>query len=369
MVELFLRALFLLVCASIGYQVIPYWEGWENAEQVGLIAGLVVAVAVIVVEVLLSKRPIQSISAIVFGLITGFLVALLFGKIAELVISQKFIDDGHFVGSREMLLGQVQIGLYVICSYLAILVLYKTQDRFRFIIPYVEFQKEEKGSRPILVDTSAVIDGRLMDLCDTRILDTVLIIPKFVLQELQHVADSGDRLRRNRGRRGLEMLQRLQRDDRVTVQIHDGRSARGSTVDSKLVSLAAQLQARILTCDYNLSKLAEIQNVDAVNLNDLTNALRPIVLPGEDVSLKIIRPGDEAGQGVGYMADGTMVVVEQGREKVGQTASVIVTSTLQTNAGRMVFGRVRHEGSDSSGGDKGDGKRQTHGGKKGKHSR
>jgi uncharacterized protein YacL len=164
------------------------------------------------------------------------------------------------------------------------------------------------------------------------------------------------------------MLQRLQRDERISVQIHDGRSARGSTVDSKLVSLAAQLQARILTCDYNLSKLAEIQNVDAVNLNDLTNALRPVVLPGEEIALKIIRPGDEPGQGVGYMSDGTMVVVEQAREKINRTVNMVVTSTLQTSAGRMVFGRLRHDGPPDQA--RSEEKRQNHGAsRKAKHAK
>jgi uncharacterized protein YacL len=365
MTQMIMRALFLLACASIGYQVAPYWGG--NAWS-GILLGLAVALVIIVLEILLSKRPIQSISAIVFGLITGFLLALLLNEIAKLVITQEFVDRLGAYGREETIRGQVQIALYVICCFFAIMVIYKTRDRFRFIIPYVEFQKEEKGTRPILIDTSAIIDGRLSDLCDTRIFDTVLIVPKFVLQELQHVADSGDRLRRNRGRRGLEMLQRLQRDERISVQIHDGRSARGSTVDSKLVSLAAQLQARILTCDYNLSKLAEIQNVDAVNLNDLTNALRPVVLPGEEIALKIIRPGDEPGQGVGYMSDGTMVVVEQAREKINRTVNMVVTSTLQTSAGRMVFGRLRHDGPPDQA--RSEEKRQNHGAsRKAKHAK
>jgi len=224
----------------------------------------------------------------------------------------------------------VQLSLAMICCYVCVMVIYKTRDNFRFIIPYVEFQKEEKGARPVILDTSAIIDGRLSDLCETRVFDTNLIVPKFVLQELQHVADSGDRLRRNRGRRGLEMLQSLQRDERVAIQIHDGRAARGSTVDSKLVSLAGQLQARILTCDYNLCKIAELHN-----------ALRPAVISGEDMTIKIIRPGDEPGQGVGYLNDGTMVVVDQARDRIGQTVTVVVTNTLQTSAGRMIFARLR----------------------------
>jgi uncharacterized protein YacL len=332
-----MRALFLLACASIGFQVSSTRK--EDALW-GILVGLAVALLVIALEIVLSKRPIQSISSIVFGLITGSILAILFYTIFQLTdtaaLAQLFLKSGE----RELRL-IVLLSLALVCCYMCVMVIYKTRDRFRFIIPYVEFQKEEKGSRPIVIDTSAVIDGRLADLCETGLFDTMLIIPKFVLQELQHVADSADRLRRNRGRRGLEMLQKLQRDERLAIQIHDGRSARGNTVDSKLVSLAGQLQARILTCDYNLAKFAELQNVETINLNEISNSLRPTVLPGEEVSLKIIRPGDEAGQGVGYLPDGTMVVVEGGRNRVDQTVNLVVTSTLQTSAGRMVFGRIR----------------------------
>lgn len=356
MTELIMRALLVLACASIGFQV-----SQTRGEDVlwGILIGLAAALLLMAFEILLSRRPIQSISAIIFGLITGSILAILFYNIfqltdtralTELLLAPRNPTNSLIeqpAGERELRL-IVLLSMTVVFCYLCVMVIYKTRDRFRFIIPYVEFQREEKGTRPIVIDTSAVIDGRLADLCETGLFDTVLILPKFVLQELQHVADSADRLRRNRGRRGLEMLQKLQRDERLTIQIHDGRAARGNTVDSKLVSLAGQLQARILTCDYNLAKFAQLQNVETINLNDIGNALRPMVLPGEELNLKIIRPGDEAGQGVGYLPDGTMVVVEGGRNRIDQTVNIAVTSTLQTSAGRMVFGRVR---SDHGGGD------------------
>ncbi len=340
MTEFVMRALFLLACASIGYQVSAKRE--DEYLLWGILVGMAIGLLIIALEIVLSKRPIQSISSIVFGLITGSILAILFYNIFQLTDTASLAK--LLMGDRataEDLRLVVLLALALACCYMCVMVIYKTRDRFRFIIPYVEFQKEEKGSRPILVDTSAVIDGRLPDLCEARLFDTTMIIPKFVLQELQHVADSSDRLRRNRGRRGLEMLQKMQHDERLAIQIHDGRNARGNTVDSKLVSLASQLQARILTCDYNLAKFAELQNVDTINLNDLASALRPTVLPGEELQLKIIRPGDEAGQGVGYLNDGTMVVVESGRDRIGQTVNITVTSSLQTSAGRMVFGRIR----------------------------
>ena len=345
MTELVMRMLFLVACASIGYQVNVYRPGTDPLH--GIIVGLVIGLVFILLELALSKRPVQSISAIVFGLITGWLLAILFTNIFELAFTEGLAMSLDFEHPDD-LKAVVQLSLAVICCFICVMVIFKTRDSFRFIIPYVEFQKEEKGARPIILDTSAVIDGRLTDMCETRIFDTTLIVPKFVLQELQHVADSGDRLRRNRGRRGLEMLQQLQRDERIAIHIHDGRAARGSTVDSKLVSLASQLQARILTCDYNLCKIAELQNVDTINLNDMANALRPAVISGEDMALKILRPGDEPGQGVGYLTDGTMVVVDQARDKIGETVTIVVTNTLQTSAGRMIFARIRSEQTDRS---------------------
>ena len=280
-----MRVLFLLACSGIGLK----FSG-EHDHLAGILIGLAAAVVIIVLEFLLSRRPIQSISSIVFGLMTGCILAILFNYILQLVTIPPI---GGLETKQQQLL--ITLSLAVVSCYVCVMVIYKTRDRFRFIIPYVEFQKEEKGARPVVIDTSAVIDGRLAELCETRLFDTTLIIPKFVLQELQHVADSADRLRRNRGRRGLEMLQRLQRDERLAIQIHDGRAARGNTVDSKLVSLAGQLQARILTCDYNLAKFAELQNVETINLNEIANALRPTVLAGEERPVQILRPGDEAG--------------------------------------------------------------------------
>ena len=329
-----MRVLFLLACAGIGLK----FAGEDNS-LMGILIGMACAVAIISLEFVLSKRPIQSISAIVFGLITGCLVAILFNYILQLANVPVVMSSSR---DQQLL---ITLALAVVSCYVCVMVIYKTRDRFRFIIPYVEFQKEEKGARPVMIDTSAVIDGRLAELCETRLFDTTLIIPKFVLQELQHVADSADRLRRNRGRRGLEMLQRLQRDERLAIQIHDGRGARGNTVDSKLVSLAGQLQARILTCDYNLAKFAELQNVETINLNEIANALRPTVLAGEERTVQILRPGDEPGQGVGYLQDGTMVVVEGGSAQIDHQVAAAVTSVLQTAAGRMIFAALTGDAS------------------------
>ena len=233
--------------------------------------------------------------------------------------------------------------MMVFICYLCVSTLLQTKDDFRFIIPYMEFSKEVKGARPLVLDTSVVIDGRIADVAETRIIDQPLIVPRFVLQELQGIADSSDKLRRNRGRRGLDILNRLQKSTGVEVKIHDAEIpelAGIREVDQRLVVLAKHLGGKVVTNDYNLNKIAQLQGVDVINLNDLANALKPIVLPGEGLTVKLIKRGEEPGQGVGYLDDGTMVVTEQGAHHLGETVRLTVTSVLQTSAGRMIFGRI-----------------------------
>jgi uncharacterized protein YacL len=231
----------------------------------------------------------------------------------------------------------------LIFCYICVSTLVQTKDDFRFIIPYVEFSKQVKGGRPLVLDTSVIIDGRIADICDTKIIDTQLIVPRFVLQELQNIADSADKLKRNRGRRGMDMLKRMQNNPKVDLKIHEGTSPElrdVDEVDQRLVILAKSLGARVVTNDYNLNKVAQLQGVEVINLNELANAMKSVALPGENLTVRLIKPGDQIGQGIGYLDDGTMVVAEQGRSHIGQEVAITVTSILQTPAGRMIFGRV-----------------------------
>jgi uncharacterized protein YacL len=244
---------------------------------------------------------------------------------------------------NESVRNGVNAVLMIFICYLCISTLLQTKDDFRFIIPYMEFSKEVKGSRPLVLDTSVVIDGRIADVAETRVLDQPLVVPRFVLQELQGIADSSDKLRRNRGRRGLDVLNRLQKSPGVEVRIHDAEIpelAGIREVDQRLVVLAKHLGGKVVTNDYNLNKIARLQGVEVINLNDIANALKPIVLPGEGLTVKLIKRGEEPGQGVGYLDDGTMVVTEQGAYHLGETVRLTVTSVLQTSAGRMIFGRI-----------------------------
>lgn len=195
------------------------------------------------------------------------------------------------------------------------------------------------GGNYILLDTSVLIDGRIVDICQTGFINSTLVVPRFVLNELQYIADSADALRRNRGRRGLEMLSRLQRDTLTPVQISDLDIESARQVDDKLVLLGKQLRCPILTNDYNLNRVAEIQSVQVLNINDLANAVRVVLLPGESLSVKVIQEGKEQGQGIGYLDDGTMVVIDDGRRYMSKDVNVVVTKVLQTTAGRMIFAR------------------------------
>jgi uncharacterized protein YacL len=204
-------------------------------------------------------------------------------------------------------------------------------------------RKLARSTDRILVDTSAIIDGRIADIGETGFIFGTLVVPRFVLEELQHIADSADTLRRNRGRRGLEVLQRLQKDAAVPVEISDADAENTPEVDAKLVKLARQWHSPIITNDFNLNRVAELQGVKVLNINELAHAVKPILLPGEDMSIKIMQDGKEPGQGVGYLDDGTMIVVEGGKAYMGATVEVTVTRVLQTVAGRMIFAHPKQQ--------------------------
>jgi uncharacterized protein YacL len=288
------------------------------------------AALVIAADVFAGRKRLDTISAVYFGLVIGLFLTY----VLSIALSPVLAPDKLLGRWAPLVLGMV------LC-YTCISILMQTKDDFRFIIPYVEFAREIKGLKPYVLDTSVVIDGRIADVVETRILDNQLVMPQFVIAELQAIADSSDRLRRGRGRRGLDILNRLRSDPKVDLQVFDRELPQfaGQSVDQKLVLLAKHLEGKVVTNDYNLNKVAKLHDVEVINLNDLSNSLKPIFLPGETVTVRLLKAGEEAGQGVGYLEDGTMVVIEGGREYVGETVAATVTSVLQTSAGRMVFGR------------------------------
>jgi len=297
---------------------------------------LVAAGIVVAGDILLRQKQITTLSAIYFGLLLGLLLGTLFAEAIK-----PFLTDN--LRESSPLIRGVQVLITTVFCYVVTSTLLQTKDEFRFIIPYVEFSKQMKGNRPLVLDTSVIIDGRIADLCDTRIVDSKMIVPRFVLQELQGIADSSDKLKRNRGRRGLDVLKRMQGNNKVELQIHEANLAElreVGRVDERLVVFAKSLGARVVTNDFNLNKIAQLQGVEVINLNEVANALKTVALPGEGLMVKLVKPGDQVGQGVGYLDDGTMVVVEGGRSNIGQEVMIVVTSVLQTPAGRMIFGRV-----------------------------
>jgi uncharacterized protein YacL len=330
---LVLRLIFVMVASALGVSlirshIVPSDSAVMTWAALGGMIGL--ALCVIGVDMLIRRKQLAVISAVYFGLIVGLFLAY----VAGMALMPVLPDD-------PVVRRAVNITLSAVISYICISLLMQTQHDFRFVIPYVEFAKETKGRRPYVLDTSVVIDGRIADVIEAHLFDGQLIMPRFAIGELQAIADSSDRLRRSRGRRGLDILNRLRNNPEVDLQIFDRDLPEfaGQPVDQKLVGLAKHLEGKLITNDFNLNKVAKLNGVGVINLNDLANALKPVFLPGEQIEVRLVKPGEEMGQGVGYLDDGTMVVVEGGRDHVNQQVRIAVTSVLQTSAGRMVFGR------------------------------
>jgi uncharacterized protein YacL len=333
-----LRIIFVVAAASVGASLAqsPLVRLANDPDTPNLITPymifsgvLMIAFSVIALDMLFPKKRIEVISAIYFGLLIG----VIFTNLLTLAM------EPFLVGNRYA--SYISLGILTVMCYACVSLLLQTKDDFRFVIPYVEFARDFKGIKPLVLDTSSVIDGRLAELIETNILDSRLVMPRFVLMELQSIADSSDKLKRVRGRRGLDILNRLRGNDKIDFLMYDNELAEfdGQPVDMKLVMLAKHLDGKLVTGDFNLNKVAKLHNVDVIDLNQVAAALRPQYLPGESFQIRIVKPGEGQDQGIGYLDDGTMVVVEGGRDKISQTVQVAVTSTLQTQAGRMIFAK------------------------------
>ena len=339
-----LRGCYAVLILGIASFAFAFFFTEENIPA-AIVAGatiLTFGAIVLYTDVRERNKQIATISAVYFGLLFGLLLGWLFSMALEPIVDSFYANPDLDRVKQVHLIWRFAVT--VMCCYVSISTLLQTKDDFRFIIPYVEFSKQLKGSKPLVLDTSVIIDGRIADLCDTRVVDTKLIVPRFVLQELQGIADSSDKLKRNRGRRGLDILKRLQSNTKIELVMHDGiagesRNTDKVRVDERLVLFAKGVSGRVVTNDFNLNKIAQLQGVEVINLNEIANSLKTVALPGEYLQVKIVKAGDQLGQGVGYLDDGTMIVIEHGRNLIGQETSILVTSVLQTPAGRMIFGR------------------------------
>ncbi len=294
------------------------------------------AAFVLLLDILTPKKKFSALAGVFFGLLVGMLISWALAPVVDM------IKETYSIPINPAAVAAIKWTLAICVCYLTISIVMRTKDDVRFVIPYVEFAKQTKGARPLVLDTSAIIDGRIVDLCQSKLFDAPLVVPRFVLNELQLIADSADKLKRNRGRRGLDILNKMQTDPVIDVEIDDSvlaevEEVRG--VDQKLMIFAKAFNGRLATTDYNLSKVARVREVDVVNINDLANSLKVVALPGETMEVKIIKPGEEAEQGIGYLDDGTMVVVEGARNKIGRELMISITSSLQTSAGKMIFGK------------------------------
>ncbi|KUO49927.1 MAG: twitching motility protein PilT [Desulfitibacter sp. BRH_c19] len=349
------RIIIALIIAAVSFSVtvyvldlnftgdIPQQVKWAIAGLITIVTALIgFTIAPLIInsiiqltewlEVKLQKTPTYDIVAGVIGIIIGLIIANLLG------VSFSALP---FVGDYIPMITSVVFG------YVGWSVGTKKRDEILSVTNIFKFGKDKqvksvsKNDGYKILDTSVIIDGRISDICKTGFVEGTLLIPGFVLEELRHIADSSDALKRNRGRRGLDILNKIRKELDIKVQIYEEDIADVVEVDSKLVRLAQMLNGQVVTNDYNLNKVAELQGVKVLNINELANAVKPIVLPGEEMVVQVIKDGKESGQGVAYLDDGTMIVVENGRKYINQTIHVIVTSVLQTAAGRMIFAKPK----------------------------
>lgn len=321
---LLLRVLFIVGSTIVGYQTIII----NGSNFLGGAAAFAGAMIIILLEMGMRSVSLRGLSSVVFGLILG------------LIMSKLVTDAFTLAPVAAETVPVIRVVLTLIFCYLGMVLGLRGKDEFNIIIPYVRLRRQDQIEELAVLDTSVIIDGRILDIIKTKFLEAKMVIPKFVLKELQQIADSTDPIKRQRGRRGLEILHSIQKEAAQDIVLHEEDFPETQEVDTKLVKLAKLVNAKIITVDFNLNRVASLQGIKILNINELANALKPVVFPGELMQVKLIKEGKEHNQAVGYLDDGTMVVVEEARKLLGQEVKVTVTSVLQTQAGRMIFTKM-----------------------------
>jgi uncharacterized protein YacL len=322
-----IRIVFIVLTALAGWLVCYASPDWDAFRARGVFIGLSLGVLVVLTDVLLKGFSLRALSAVTFGLAVGTLISFF---ISSSPLFEKADEQNKFLA---------QLALFLVVTYLATVIALRGKDEFNLIIPYVRFVSQEVDTPIVVIDTSVLIDGRIARVCEAGFLSSALIIPRFVLNELRAVADSGDPHKQARGRRGLEVLNELRRIKNLDIRITESEVAKREDVDAKLVFLAQAMKAKLLTTDYNLAKMAEFHGVQWLNLNALAKSLRPELMLGERLEVELVKAGKEEGQAVGYLEDGSMVVVNGARPLIGRQVQAEIISVLPTAGGKMVFAR------------------------------
>jgi uncharacterized protein YacL len=323
-----IRLVFIALCAAAGWLVCYSVGEWDHYSGRALFIGLSIGVLVVLTDIMLKGFSLRGLSAISFGLLVGSLISYLIGT------------SPLFARGDPQNIYLTQLGLYLIVTYLCTVIALRGKDEFNLVIPYVRFVPQEVDVPLVVVDTSALIDGRIVRIYEAGFLSAALVIPRFILDELQAVADSPEPTKQARGRRGLEALGQLRRIKNIDIRIHESEVGKRQEVDAKLVFLAQSMRAKLVTMDYNLAKMAEFHGVVWLNVNLLARALRPEVILGETLELELVKAGKEEGQAIGYLEDGSMVVVSHARSMVGRRVHVEISSVLPSAGGKMIFARL-----------------------------
>jgi len=324
MTLLFVRVFFFILSSVVGYYIGTIVEHPLLGLESGALSGLIL----IFLEQRMHQISLRGLSSMVFGLLLGVFMAKLVSDILAL------IPFGDFFQSVS------RVVLTIIFSYLGTVVALRGKDEFNIVIPYIRFKRQDADAGSILLDTSAIIDGRIADIYKTGFLTGRLIVPRCVLKELQKISDSSDDNKRRRGRRGMDLLQEIQKDPETHIIIHEDELPEETEVDAKLIRLAKMMDAKICTTDYNLGRIAALQEIRILNVHELVNAVKSVVLNGEELEVKLVKEGKEPNQALAYLEDGTMVVVGEGRSLIGKKVTVRVTSVLQTQAGKIIFSKL-----------------------------
>ncbi len=323
---IFLRLFFILIFSGMGYAL------GRNEPIFFAAIGAAIGIVIVLFEVFARRVSLKGLSSAVFGVMLGLLLAWIFSQtLNQFSLPQEI---------PSQLVNNIKLFVTFIFVYLGLTLGIKGKDDFHLIIPYVKFKRQDMKEEVIVLDTSVIIDGRILDIVKTKFVEAKFIVPRFVLNELHALADSTDHMKRQKGKRGIEILHSLKKEPNVDIEIYDQPVEGVKSVDEKIVKLGQEQDAKVMTTDYNLNRIAQLQGVGVLNINDLANALKPTFIAGQSFQLKLIKEGKEHNQAIGYLDDGTMVVVEGAKRLIGKTVTIEVTSVLQSSSGRIVFTKL-----------------------------